>query len=268
MKNIFITAGMGDFIAIESCLTTKEKKQVENVYLATPALYIINRLLPFCFPNMVSAKVVFDNFNLGDKLPPHPPTSSFGSLKDAIGNCPEIESRIPRDIDDLNSHDFNKLFMEGERTYVESSLLKNVMADISRLNLPSKYMIIHPHSIDRSIVPERNVDAKEWMSLIRYLTRHDLYGVIINTRGGPEYPIHERIINMAGQTSILESIEIIRRGYGFFGSASGLSLLAARVFDPSKIFIKSPRHFSDAIGFYYAPLVGEDFIYPRLTMVR
>jgi hypothetical protein len=264
IEKIFVTAGFGDFLALDSLLRTDEKATVKEVYFASPApaRKLIEQVLPFCFPNLVKVETVFDDFDCQN---PSSPLFCFVSLADAIRKRPEVASKLPKDIYDISIFVFEKnVVHDGGRRYEGSSLLKSAVADISRFKLPDEYLVIHPFSQARYVDPHRDVTLAEWDAIMAYLDRHGLNAVVINEGDPMRYPPSPRVTDLTNQTSILESIEITKGGKGFIGCASFVSVLAAKLFDEQDVFIKGAPYLIHNAVLYFCPLIGSQYIHSSL----
>src|SRR5262249_27610517 len=142
----------------------------------------------------------------------------------------------------------------GGLSFTGSSFLRHKVADIGRLGLPERYVAIQPtspndrqaglgwrylavHAARPGDDAARDFTRADWAWLLRSLRRLDLPGVVLNAGGDP-VPDDPRLIDLSGQTSFPESVEVLKGACGFVGIASSLSVLAAQRFDPSVLVVK------------------------------
>jgi len=189
---------------------------------------------------------------------------------------------------------FNEIRRNQYKNHNGSSFLKyELVKDIkNKFNLPSKYIVVHPCS--RSSyrrAARRELTPYEWKLLLAEtpgasscrktgLFKDTLGGgdfrllegtsqqkiVVLNT--WPDYPIpnNKNIIDLTNKTTLIESIEILKNSNGYFGIDSALSVLAAKLFGPEKLYI---RHYGRRNKFhlwrnkdvYYYPHSHSSFIH-------
>ena len=86
--------------------------------------------------------------------------------------------------------------------------------------------------------------------------------VVLNV-GNDFIPTDDVIINLNNQTNFLESIEILKKGSGYLGVDSSLSVLATKLFPVSNLYVKSQNHhLQNFKHIYYMPQTDFSFIQP------
>lgn len=282
--DILITCGIGDFLAIESFFSQKEKN-IRNVFYATRAQKEISKLFD-ALPNYDIKEHInyFDRFN--GKLP-------------TIWDINHL-NRITKSKLDPAIHDYSikVKFNENRRNkykhYNGSSFLKYELAkDIkTKFNLPSNYIVVHPCSkASYRLAAQRELTPYEWKFLLAEIPGTSSCGktglfkdtlgggdfrllggtsqqkiVVLNTWPDYQIPNNKNIIDLTNKTTLIESIEILKNSNGYFGIDSALSVLAAKLFGSEKLYI---RHFGRSHRFhlwrhkdvYYYPKKSNEFLH-------
>lgn len=156
-------------------------------------------------------------------------------------------------------------FRRGVFEFHTSSFLQESVADISRFNLPDRFVVIQSQTTKNfsHIRKVRDMKEHEWCTLTRILEDKDVYGVVLNSNGGDPPPKHSLIVNLVGETRIAESIEILKRAEGYMGIDSWLSCLAAQRFKANELLIRSPYSwiYTDTFAdVYFKPHTDLSFI--------
>jgi ADP-heptose:LPS heptosyltransferase len=249
----FVSGGIGDFLAIESHLPERTRRTLVGVYYATKAVGGIRALLDAvprgCFPNLSGQEVLVEDG----------PIFTLPHAAAAVGR-PELLGRVE---DWSIFREFPRI-KSGELPFTGSSFLRYQLADISRFGLPSRFIAIHPFSVnDRR--ERRDFTTEDWTWLLEHLERADQVGIILGT-GDDRRPTDPRLIDLTGQTSYPEAVEVLKAASGFIGVGSSLSVLAAQLFEPPNLIIRGPgRHVRDNRRIYYAPHREVFFLRPQLT---
>lgn len=242
-KKILVTGGVGDFFAIESMMSNDQKEALEAVYYATRSQKIIQSLLENhpSFPNLKTHEIVYDDWS-----------SRFCFI-----NILEVRASIsnPKILDNVDDWSISRIFSLFHSKYLKyeiCSFLSHTFAKVDRFNLPPTYITIAPYSINDKRNP-RDFNEQDWKSLTDALIKNNLIGVVLNIGEDP-VPNHPNIINLSNQTSIQESIEILRGSIGFVGIDSCLSVIASKMFNENNIFIKSANQWiNQHLSAYYSP---------------
>lgn len=216
-----ITTLLGDFFALESFLTNRERTDLDEVLYYTPQAKLIQEVLT-ALPNYHIAK---HTDLTGKFLTTSPQVKEWG-----------IDTLFPE-------------IAKGTRHYTYSSLIRYPLADLTPFNLPDHYTVCQPYGSNRAI--------DNW---------HDIPSgtVVLGDKG--ECP--ERMINLIGQTTILEAIEITKKAQSFIGVDSCLSIVAWRAGIPTRIekFQSAKWH-----SVYYPPeymMYERPPVQPQPTRIR
>lgn len=254
---ILITGGIGDFITLE-CYLSKIKESLTTVYYATRASKGIIELfnaLADSYPALREHIILWDDFS-----------EVFCFVRKS--ECTKaLEGFLPNNWSSVSDWSIDSKFKEIDAGYHHcetSSLLNAKLADISNFDLPSKYLVIVPESENDLRMKYRHISEDEWASILSYLHSNNLQGVLVNDSAinGPQ-----RLINLTGETSLCESIEILKNASGYIGIDSCLSVLAAKLFN-EHLFVKSQHsHLMRWKHIYYAPKKEFDFIVQDFTSV-
>jgi hypothetical protein len=158
-------------------------------------------------------------------------------------------------------------FVRGERKYHGTKELQVKLAEISGFPLPEKFYFIHPWS-DNQRYDERDFTLNECRSVIKFLERRKIKGVVINKSNDP-WPVEsEWVIDLTNKTDMLESIEILKHAHGFVGSASSFSVLASKFVSQENLVIKTPPSILNYWWkFYYAPYRTNEFCHANLEFL-
>lgn len=292
MSKILITAGLGDFIAIETWLTEEEKEAVDTILWATRAECVIKQSidLNLIFPNLKHQITLHENWCSseeweGDFSNGRPFCIVGKQQLPVIGvNVAQYGITLEEILDysvtnTLISIDENKTIM-GNSTYIQ-----NKLASIDRFDLPVCYIVIHPYS-SNALTPDRDISEEEWQVIVNYLELNQLTGVVLGTgKGNVEVPSHALLINLINKTTIAEAIELAKQCYGFIGSASALSVIASKhLVQPNRITVKGHKALKEKIFylphgeprkwdrpmwmFYYTPIEEDSFILQSLENLQ
>lgn len=167
-------------------------------------------------------------------------------------------------------------FANDCKHYYGSSFLKLPNIDISEFNLPEDFFVILPSTPANcpSFRQLRDLSTEEWALILDELEVQRIPAVVVNGPGGDPAPEHELIIDIQGQTTYAQSIEILKHGVGFMGIASSLTVLASQLFKPTAMLVKGPEdNLHMHKNLYFAPhkhfrflrkhLVNDPYIYPE-----
>lgn len=257
MKEILITGGVGDAMAVESLMTDEERQSINCIFYATraaqPCIELFTNLSTF--PNLKKQLLLWKDFtkifgfnvkqHLIDKLCAYQPND----LQDVVKTLME----------QIDDYSIGKIFYE-ERKYTYSSFVKVNLACIKKFNLPESYYCICPYSGNDKRDIRRDFDHSDWETIINFLKSKNTSGVIVNS--GNEY-IHDHplLINLNNKTTIREAVEVVKAAKGYVGIDSAFSVIATKVCKPENILIKSLNvHCYRWAHIYYAPQENFDFI--------
>lgn len=254
MSRILLTCGAGDFIALESFLTLKERCEVTEIFWATRARSLIEQLVPWVFPNVIAQTVVRDTW--GDDF-----QAGF-----CVHSASELSEGTPTDVVDLNIDKVVTEARAGYRRYRGSSLALAQLASISHLDLPERYFVVHPYS-QNARTEDRDLSHDEWALACRLLRAARVPVVVVN-QGDDRYKSFPGVIDLTDKLSFLEALEVTRRASGFIGAASVFSVLAAKNLTEQQLFVKgNPSLKRDYSWFYYAPHSTNNFVNGDLKKV-
>lgn len=255
--SIFLTGGIGDVFALESYMRDGERAALESIYYASRNHVQIEELfrsLPL--PKLRRHEVVWQDFT--DRFA----FFSKGEVAEAAGISPLEWDGV---LDWSISIRFPEIGM-GVREYNGSSFLKHTLADISRLELPDRFVVVVPHSPNDPRMRGRNFTEEEWAVVTGWLEREGVHGVILN-QGDPCEFRHPRLVDLTGVTTMPESIEVLKKAEGYVGIDSCLSVLAAKLFE-DKLIIKSRNpHCYRHKHIYFAPKKNFKFLVRKITAI-
>lgn len=237
---ILLTCGVGDFIAIESFLTSAETRAVDTIYWATRARTTILPLIPFVFPNVKHHVVVKDSW--GEAF-----TEDF--CVESSEDLPDL----PDNVIDLSIKRIHAAMLRGTRRYRGSFLEKRQLAVIDDLQLPERYFVVHPHS-ENARTADRDMTAAEWTEIWKQLRSMNIPVVIIN-KSDKKLKQYPGVIDLTNKLDILQSIEVVKQSNGFIGSSSVFSVVASKVLARNQLYIKGHTLLKNVYSsLYYAPI--------------
>jgi len=245
---IFISGGIGDIISLESFMPEYQRSQITTIYYGTRKHSPIQSIFA-ALPNYTNLKnhiVAWADFNnfwcFHEKR---------GCIRKMVESNIEVPSGLNQALDWSIGNVF-PLIKTGKIPFVGSSLLLHNVASIEKFNLPETYAAVCPYSNDKRD-PNRDFSDSDWDGCRRILRSAGIKGVVIN-EGNDQVPECDELINLNNQTNFLESVEILKKSVQYIGIDSCLSTLAAQLFKPECIIIKSVnRHCMDCAKCYFAP---------------
>ena len=248
----FITGGIGDVLAVESFMSQQEKERLQTIFYATNKHEHIEFLFKKnkAFKNLTNHVVVWDDFSK---------FWCFHSMLEYQHKSNSVNNKVFSFCHDLSIYKIFSEVKQGKLKYQESSFIKQKLTEINHLELPEKYITILPCSTDKR-QSTRDFEENDWNNVMLYLEKNNTKGVVVN-KGQDIIPDHELLINMSNKTRLDESIEILKNSKGFLGIDSWLSVLAAKIFNPPYIQVKSQNgNCYENASCYYAPLTDFSFI--------
>lgn len=291
-KNILLTGGIGDVLAIESFFSSEQRRALEGVFYATRAHKVIRQIFQALpnFPNLKRHTILWEDyskvfaFQSKNEMVEHINIHN-GSTEDDWKLRVARYQRWGRILEDVTDYSIAMIFSqcnEHQRPYTGSSVLNHQIADISRFCLPGnsefpqrpenqhrlshllslgelpaplKFHIICPYTINDRRNSNRDFNQQDWEFLLNYLTKIKSFGVVLNL-GADTIPQHPLIIDLSNQTTFCESVEILKQAKGYIGIDSCLSVLAAKMFLYPNLMVKSHNdHCYMWASVYFAPQV-------------
>lgn len=241
---MLLTGGLGDVVAVESLMSPEERERIDTIYYACPWIAELRAIFT-ALPN-------FPNVKQHVELTPKRTYYQKSDVEAAHGPLPP-----------LTDYSILKIFPQ-RRAYTGSSLLAYPLAD----NLPTfdkPYMVVVPTS-RWGRWNDRDFSESDWRTCIGYLDRHDMLGVML-FNGNDYLREHPRLVNLQNKTSILETVELLKRAAGYIGIDSALSVLAAKLFPVKRLAIKSVwKHCYEHKAIYYAPHRDFRFLQRRIAL--
>lgn len=250
-NKIFITGGIGDVLTLESFFSDQQRAALETIYYATSKHVPIANIFKHLpnYPKLTNHIVVWDDFSS---------FWAFCSKDEYLSRCRQFHKEINQGV--MSSGDFSiAAKFSTLDVYNKSSVLEFPIAKIERFALPAQYFVLCPYSTDKRL-KVRDFDAEDWLNTLKLLQDRGLQGVIINA-GKDIIPENKSIINLNNKTTILESIEILKKSQGYIGVDSCLSVLAAKLFAYPNLLVKSVNeHLYRWKHLYYAPSTDFQFL--------
>lgn len=263
-KNIIITGGIGDFLAIDSFLSHNQKRNIRKIILATRAFSEIKSL--FDVKNTYYSKlkkINVLNYDFSDK----PSFHSKEMAKELISINTSFSPSFWDNIYDGSISNIFKLIRSKDLKFHGSSFL-NLNVNIKKFKIPKDFLLILPFSKNKTN-ENRNFNDNDWDNLECYLKTNKKLGVCIGAEKNNEIPQSKFLINLINQTTILESIEILKKSIGYIGIDSWISVLAPKILNRKNIYIKTnSKHCFRFSSIYFKPYVTKNFIFSDLKEIN
>ena len=273
MKALF-TGALGDFIGAESFMTEQEKDSVTEVLWATRNREEIRAAvdLKVIFPNMTKETVMFDDFC--DERPTRPwqPGDRFINIhkKDDLNRMCGL-NLTPDEMAEIGDYSLDatlERIFKGHQFQTSRFTSRSIWPDVSKFNLPQRYVVIHPWS--DAEINGREFNQEDWDKIFKFLDHIRAQGVVINRSNTPA-PQDPRLIDLTNQTSLKESFAIITMAESCILCASSLACFATKLFPKHRIWLKGGHEhmFSQwATYFYHGPFTQPtDVIYRDFTVL-
>ena len=244
-KFIIITGGIGDFLTIDYFNFFSNTYNI--IFITTQSIHLKNLMKLYYLKNNYYA-LYFDFLLL--KKP------GFDKSQELLKYFPQFKNINIINICDIFPIIREKLNKNNFINFVNNSNIFNIF-DLnikSRFNLPEKYAVICPYTQDNKIHCincntkhrkinncnlTRNFIEKDYINILEFLKKNNIIGVIISIE---KINIIEKykdiVVNLSSQLSLFDCIEIVKQSNYFFGIDSFLSVLASKLLDNDKIFIK------------------------------
>jgi ADP-heptose:LPS heptosyltransferase len=249
--SILVTGGIGDFIALESHMNNDLRKRIKRIYLATRADQTIEQLARPIFNEADIVKIFSDYTKM-----------TFYQKTEVAAHLKAIKCPFPSDWRSVEDWSILVKFDEinrGKYRYHGTKIFDHINDCFDWDN----YIVVCPMT-NTERDTGRDFDQKDWQDTINRLEITNKTGIVIAGER-VEVPNHHKLINLSGQTSLFESIGILKKATGYIGIDSFLSILAAQRFNPPNILVKSINpHLYKYSNIYYAPHEDRSFIKPRL----
>lgn len=197
-----------------------------------------------------------------------PSSKSFLPLIEAnpeFSQCENVVWRPPADLP--HAHEPTTYWSQGilhRRTFTGSSFLRHTLAPMPDLPIPDRYFVVHATTPfnERGHRAYRDMRPPEWQPVLDRLESRDQVAVVLNSE--PEsIPDHPRLVDLTGKTSMPESIEILKHAEGYYGIDSCFAILAAQLFDPEDLWVRTKNHRVVSLRHtYYPPQEDFSFLVP------
>lgn len=229
---MLVTGGIGDLFVIEARVPDADRAGLERLYYAAPAAKEMRELMG-ALPNY-------------SRLQTHIVLPIGNRVHYGRRSVERRHGKLPPGVQDWSVG----VVFPRQLPYVGSSFLAHGVADPDEP--PAPYVVVVPHST-WGRWPDRDFSADDWRTCFDFLDREHLYGVVLCRERLP-VPEHPRLLDWQGRTTILETVELVKRAEGYVGVDSCLSCLAAMRFPPERLSIKGFNPFLLAwLGTYYGP---------------
>jgi hypothetical protein len=249
--SILLTGGLGDVLAIEAFFSDGLRNKLQTICYATHK----SNLIQTCFKAVPTYKAV-----------PLVVWSDFTNFW-CFYNKAEVQAKLgpkraPVEFYMAQDYSINVVFpriRKGDLAYNGSSFVNHTLADISHLALPGRYLTVAPYSSDKRN-SERDFKEADWNDLLRYARLHGLPLVVLNDKQ-EKVPTDPLVTDLSGKTSVVQALEVLKKGCGYVGIDSSVSVIAAKVFTKDRLAVRSRNaHCYSNQDIYYAPQTDFSFI--------
>ena len=262
---VLLHAYIGDLFAFDFFLADDVRAKVTNVVYNEQQALRTHDLIPHVFPNVTGlticeckglTKFSFEGASLAQLQ------EFFPQLNDAF------DLRWP--------HTFWTPTNPAPTAITKGSFLTKKLADISRIELPAEFIALHPYS-SWSHQPNRDFSPVDLLAVQQFSKKSKLPVVLLGQRAAlaknsqfrrtkkhtwqlatDQLAADSGWVNLMDETTMFETIEILKRASCFVGASSCLSILAAAYFPEPRLFVKMDDNF-------YALPTFMKYFYPYAT---
>lgn len=180
----------------------------------------------------------------------------------ALNGWDDGGEHTPEGVEDWTVHTKFPEFKKNPGSFRRSRFLEVKLADIKKFNLPERYFVCQhdtPYN-GQSMRQHRQIAGPEWEVVRRQAC--GLPVVVVGSKGS--IPCPDWCLDLVGETSLAESVEILKGAVGYIGIDSALSILAAQLFEADKLAIKwhGPWLWQNR-SVYYAPHKSFEFLHKQ-----
>lgn len=263
---IFINLGIGDFLQFDSLLSQKMRQRIKNIVIWN--MYEPDHPKAHLIFSMIEKNKFYNNninfFHWKYKIPTDIDFSDQKEIiKKIISKTKHFDLRksfnqffFMLEICDLDNMDLVSKI--AKKNNACSSYFKYKSTNINKFNLPEKYCVLFSKS-----TPNRYLDDNDKENASNILNLNlSMQGVLLHEEIIDDY--NHNIINLTGQTTIEETIEIIKNASAYIGIDSYIAFLASQLLPENKLAIKANADEKLLKYFYYKKSNLDKFVYPAI----
>ena len=275
---IVISKAIGDFIAFESFLTDKEKINLKEIIF-----FVNKRNTNETRFNIIKNNIFYNKELKITLITPKPNTKNL-SFRDERSSLIEehvlnnlylsnYKHKILIDYKFHNQDDQYKKIVKNQNIK-NYSFVKQKLCEINKFKLPQEYISISAWT-NGNAKTKRLFEIEDWHETIKILKSNNIKGVILNNEKWyldnlwfKEIIKEDCFINLTGETSYFEAIEIVKKSNGFIGIDSSLSIIATQSLQEKSIIIKTNAD-SGAhrfFNYFYSNLKTKDCLVEQIKM--
>jgi len=267
--------GIGDFIAFESFLTDKEKKNLKEIIFFghnnnDARCHLVKNSI--FYNKRIKITTIMPNPNMG-KIGFTRERSSL--LKNYMSNNLNLSNNKYKMLIDYRFYNQNDQYKEilKNQNLKNYSFIKQKLCEINKFKLPNKYISISAWSYYYKKNKVFNIE--DWRETIKILKLNNIKGVILNDQKWyldnlwfKEILKEDCFINLTGETNYFEAIEIVKNSKGFIGIDSSLSIIATQALREKLIMIKTNANSGvyRLFDYYYSNLKTKDCLVEQIKL--
>lgn len=246
-EEVLVTGSIGDWLAIQYFLP--KDLEIKKFYMATQSIGILKPIIRLVYPNAEIIEI-YKNWKTRFCLYHKAELTTLISAPKGWEN-----------VKDLSIFTLFPEIMRKEWNFEPECKLLEKTQTIS-VELPKNFIVIVPDSEHKFV--NRDFSKSDWGQTLAYLKKKDITGVILRKSGTQAIPKTPYLLDLTGQTTFLETMEIMKKASGYIGIDSCLSVIASKL--PYKVMkVKTiNKHLLSWQQIYYAPRTKFNFIADKI----
>lgn len=152
-----------------------------------------------------------------------------------------------------------------------SSFFKCRLPSTKKFSLPKRFAVVQSGTPfnDKGVQNQRNITVEEWPAILEWLDEKGLQGVVTNAVGGVVTPQDPRLLDLTGQTSLIESVAILKGSSGYIGIDSWQAIMATQVASNNVCKVRTPNPYVVARTksfYHFVPELTPHFLKPNYEL--
>jgi hypothetical protein len=223
--NVFVTAGLGDWLAIDAFLAPEQRARIVRMTLATE------------YAEPIAALVRAGGYacEIRQHVEDWKIRGCYIGIEQYLKENPTSRLAEPDDVDLSIARVFPRC-SRGEFKYAGSSLV-NPLASLDEFDLPPEYAVIVPRSKNKGR-KGRDFNDDDWKAAIAACEAVDLPMVCVYD--GEDFSLpSSQIIDIRNRTSPWQAAEVVKRAYAYLGIDTCWAVLAAKFVHPERFYVRA-----------------------------